>query len=189
MPSLGDHVAVSLHGAGCCAARCWMGCRGCVQGPGLGSAAHDPPGVAHEVVRVAGVADHRPACLTRRALALSRTACPASTTNQTNRETDMSGMTENSASAKAIRPFTVPVVADAELEALRARVAATRWPDRELVADHSQGVQLATINELARYLGGRIRLAPVRGETERPAALHDRDRRARHPLHPRPFRA
>ena len=51
----------------------------------------------------------------------------------------------------AIRPFTVPVTPEAELEALRARVAATRWPDRELVTDHSQGVQLAVITELARY--------------------------------------
>jgi pimeloyl-ACP methyl ester carboxylesterase len=36
---------------------------------------------------------------------------------------------------------------------LRARIAATRWPDQELVADQSQGVQLATIRELARYWG------------------------------------
>ena len=36
-------------------------------------------------------------------------------------------------------------------------------------------------------LGDGVRLAPVRGETERPAALHDRDRRAGHPLHPRPL--
>jgi hypothetical protein len=34
---------------------------------------------------------------------------------------------------------------------LRRRIAATRWPSRELVADRSQGVQLATITELARY--------------------------------------
>ena len=40
---------------------------------------------------------------------------------------------------------------EAELEALRARIAATRWPSRELVADRSQGVQLATMQELARY--------------------------------------
>jgi hypothetical protein len=58
--------------------------------------------------------------------------------------------TERSASATAIRPFTIEV-ADAELEALRARVAATRWPDKETVADHSQGVQLATIQALARH--------------------------------------
>ena len=35
--------------------------------------------------------------------------------------------------------------------ALRERVAATRWPDQETVADDSQGVQLATMQELARY--------------------------------------
>jgi hypothetical protein len=58
--------------------------------------------------------------------------------------------TERSAGATAIRPFTVEI-AEAELEALRARVAATRWPDKETVADHSQGVQLATIQALARY--------------------------------------
>jgi Epoxide hydrolase N terminus len=34
---------------------------------------------------------------------------------------------------------------------LRLRVAATRWPDKETVADHSQGVPLATFQELARY--------------------------------------
>ena len=63
----------------------------------------------------------------------------------------MSVPTETSAGTTAIRPFTVPVTPDAELEALRARVAATRWPDRELVTDHSQGVQLATITALAGY--------------------------------------
>ncbi len=51
----------------------------------------------------------------------------------------------------AIRPFTIPVTPEAEIEALRARIAATRWPDKETVPDHSQGVQLATIQELARY--------------------------------------
>ena len=63
----------------------------------------------------------------------------------------MSATTENPAGATAVRPFTVPATREAELEALRARVAATRWPDQELVTDHSQGVQLATITELARY--------------------------------------
>ena len=57
----------------------------------------------------------------------------------------------NPADATAIRPFTIPEVPETELEVLRARVAATRWPPRELVADRSQGVQLATIQELARY--------------------------------------
>jgi hypothetical protein len=63
----------------------------------------------------------------------------------------LSGMTETSAGTTAIRPFTVPIVPDAELEDLRARIRATRWPDPELVDDHSQGVQLAVIQELARY--------------------------------------
>ena len=63
----------------------------------------------------------------------------------------MSVTTEKSSVTTAVRPFTVPVTTDAELQALRARVAATRWPDRELVTDHSQGVQLAVITELARY--------------------------------------
>ena len=63
----------------------------------------------------------------------------------------MSGMTETSAGATAIRPFTVPTIADADLEELRRRIAATRWPDPELVADHSQGVQLDMIQGLARY--------------------------------------
>ncbi|MBB6554131.1 epoxide hydrolase family protein [Nonomuraea rubra] len=50
-----------------------------------------------------------------------------------------------------IRPFTIPVVPEQELQDLRARIAATRWPEQETVADQSQGVQLATIQELARY--------------------------------------
>ncbi len=50
----------------------------------------------------------------------------------------------------AIRPFRVNVP-DAELADLRRRVAATRWPERETVADASQGVQLATMQALARY--------------------------------------
>jgi pimeloyl-ACP methyl ester carboxylesterase len=43
------------------------------------------------------------------------------------------------------------MVPDAELDALRARVAATRWPDKETVTDYSQGVPLAMVQELARY--------------------------------------
>ncbi len=64
----------------------------------------------------------------------------------------MAGTTDNSAGATAIRPFTVEIPG-AEIEALRARLAATRWPHKELVADRSQGVQLATLQELARYWG------------------------------------
>jgi pimeloyl-ACP methyl ester carboxylesterase len=49
-----------------------------------------------------------------------------------------------------IRPFTVHVP-QAELSDLRRRIAATKWPSRELVTDGSQGVQLATMRELARH--------------------------------------
>ena len=42
---------------------------------------------------------------------------------------------------------------DAELTELRKRINATRWPERETVADASQGVQLATTQKLARYWG------------------------------------
>ncbi|HYY89389.1 MAG TPA: epoxide hydrolase N-terminal domain-containing protein, partial [Chloroflexota bacterium] len=49
-----------------------------------------------------------------------------------------------------IRPFDVDIPEEA-LDDLRRRIAAVRWPSRELVADRSQGVQLATIQELARY--------------------------------------
>jgi pimeloyl-ACP methyl ester carboxylesterase len=59
-------------------------------------------------------------------------------------------VTEESAEATTIRPFTVEIP-EAEIEALRARVVATRWPSKELVQDGSQGVQLATLQELARY--------------------------------------
>jgi pimeloyl-ACP methyl ester carboxylesterase len=49
-----------------------------------------------------------------------------------------------------IRPFQVEIP-DEELAELRRRIEATRWPSKELVPDRSQGVQLATLQELARY--------------------------------------
>ena len=49
-----------------------------------------------------------------------------------------------------IRPFQLNVP-EAELAELRRRINATRWPDRKTVTDESQGVPLATIQELARY--------------------------------------
>jgi pimeloyl-ACP methyl ester carboxylesterase len=49
-----------------------------------------------------------------------------------------------------VRPFRVEVP-DQALDDLRRRIAATRWPSRELVTDRSQGVQLATLQALTRY--------------------------------------
>jgi pimeloyl-ACP methyl ester carboxylesterase len=53
----------------------------------------------------------------------------------------------------AIRPFTVPIAPQSALDDLRRRIAATRWPEKETVADQSQGVQLATMQKLASYWG------------------------------------
>lgn len=50
----------------------------------------------------------------------------------------------------AIRPFHVNVPEE-EITELRRRINATRWPEKETVTDQSQGTQLATIQELARY--------------------------------------
>jgi pimeloyl-ACP methyl ester carboxylesterase len=50
----------------------------------------------------------------------------------------------------AIRPFEISFP-DAEVVDLRRRIEATKWPERETVADATQGVQLATMQELARY--------------------------------------
>src|SRR5215216_2136572 len=79
--------------------------------------------------------------------------------------------------ATEIRPFHIDV-SEEQIDDLRRRIDATRWPSKELVDDRSQGVQLATMRELARYW-----------TTECAAAVHDRDRRRGHPLHPRPLAA
>jgi hypothetical protein len=49
-----------------------------------------------------------------------------------------------------VRPYRIDVP-DEDLDDLRRRIAAMRWPSKELVEDRSQGVQLATMQELARY--------------------------------------
>src|SRR5919106_749289 len=51
-----------------------------------------------------------------------------------------------------VRSFQINVPEEALVD-LRRRIAATRWPDRETVSDRSQGVQLARLQELARYWG------------------------------------
>ena len=57
---------------------------------------------------------------------------------------------EAAESGAAIRPFRVDFP-DSELADLKRRILATRWPERELVDDGAQGVQLALIREVARY--------------------------------------
>jgi pimeloyl-ACP methyl ester carboxylesterase len=53
---------------------------------------------------------------------------------------------------KAIRPFQINIPKEAVAD-MRKRIAATRWPEKETVADQTQGVQLATIQKLANYWG------------------------------------
>ena len=62
----------------------------------------------------------------------------------------MAVMAERPAGDTTIRPFTIDVP-EADLEDLRARIAATRWPEKETVEDDSQGVPLAVMQDLARY--------------------------------------
>jgi len=57
---------------------------------------------------------------------------------------------QTSSGKAALRPFHVSVP-ETELTDLRRRINATRWPERETVTDQSQGVQLATMEKLARY--------------------------------------
>jgi len=59
-------------------------------------------------------------------------------------------MTTSEQQAGSIRPFTVQIRKDA-LDDLHRRLAATRWPSRELVGDRTQGVQLAAMQALHRY--------------------------------------
>jgi pimeloyl-ACP methyl ester carboxylesterase len=56
----------------------------------------------------------------------------------------------SAADGDAIRPFHISFPEEALVD-LRRRIAATRWPERETVTDPSQGVQLATVQKLARY--------------------------------------
>lgn len=58
--------------------------------------------------------------------------------------------TVNTQAAEAIRPFHVNFP-DADLTDLKQRIKATRWPDKETVADETQGVQLSTMHKLADY--------------------------------------
>jgi pimeloyl-ACP methyl ester carboxylesterase len=59
-------------------------------------------------------------------------------------------MTTTIDTATEIRPFQFEV-SEGQIDDLRRRIAATRWSSKELVGDRSQGVQLATMQELARY--------------------------------------
>ena len=77
------------------------------------------------------------------ALALEGTTAEAQGTSHTNLIID-----------EHIRPFHVKI-SDADIMDLRKRIIATRWPDKETVADQSQGVQLSKLKELVTYWGSK----------------------------------
>ena len=59
---------------------------------------------------------------------------------------------QSAATDAPIRPFQLEID-QADVDDLRRRIQATRWPSKELVDDRSQGVQLATMQELAQATG------------------------------------
>lgn len=71
----------------------------------------------------------------------------------------MNAVTQQAGDAAAIRPFQVNFP-EAELADMLRRIKATKWPEREPVADASQGVQLATLQKLARYWGAEYDWRP-----------------------------
>ena len=62
----------------------------------------------------------------------------------------MAATVDELAADTGLRPFTIDIP-EADLEDLRARIAATRWPEKESVEGPSQGVELETIQAVARY--------------------------------------
>jgi len=84
--------------------------------------------------------------LTRRRVLAASAAAGASTMIAT----EATGAADETNEKTAIRPFSYHAP-DSALVDLRRRINATNWPDREQVTDTSQGVQLATMQQLARY--------------------------------------
>src|SRR2546423_6624763 len=72
----------------------------------------------------------------------------------------LSAQAKATGTGEEIRPFRVHF-SDADLADLKRRVAATRWPSREIVPDQSQGVQLATLRKLASHWADNYDWRPV----------------------------
>jgi pimeloyl-ACP methyl ester carboxylesterase len=82
---------------------------------------------------------------------LGRARADAATNTSPEGASAMTQVAQQTGSATAVRPFPHLHVPESDLTDLRRRITATRWPNRELVNDQSQGVQLATAQALARY--------------------------------------
>jgi hypothetical protein len=102
--------------------------------------------ISHQRRRFLGIAG-----MTIAATQLGRFGSANAQSSQTkpNKTTTQPG-TVQSTDTTAIRPFRINMPQEVLVD-LRQRIAATRWPDKETVADQSQGVQLATMQELGRY--------------------------------------
>ena len=87
-----------------------------------------------------------------------------------------------------VRPFEVNVPEE-ELAELRRRIEATRWPSKELVADRSQGVQLATLQALARYWTTDYDWRKAEAKLNALPQFTTEIDGVEHPLHPRPLPA
>ena len=77
----------------------------------------------------------------------------------------------------AIRPFQIEVPQE-EIDALRRQIGETRWPHKELVDDHSQGVQSALMQALTSYWTTDYDWRKGEADAERAAAVQDRNRRS-----------
>ena len=86
-----------------------------------------------------------------RSVALSACLCALVSASYA-QTTTISSAVQPAVEDRSIRPFKVEAP-QAALDDLRRRIAATRWPDKETVADRSQGAQLAKLQELVRYWG------------------------------------
>src|ERR1700751_4247072 len=87
---------------------------------------------------------------------------PITKSNTNMKTADQIEPTPGEADKNTIRPLCVNIP-EAELTELRTRINATKWPEKETVADQSQGVQLATIQALARYWGTDYDFGRVEG--------------------------
>ena len=87
------------------------------------------------------------------------------------------------AETTSIRPFQFHAT-DRALADLKRRILATQWPEKETVADESQGVPLATMQELARYWATEHDWRKAEAKLNQLSAVHHQHRWPRHPLHP-----
>jgi pimeloyl-ACP methyl ester carboxylesterase len=92
----------------------------------------------------------RPALLSARGLARTASQNEKESTVEHVQTTSQPAPRKSQAPAASIRPFHFQA-SEPDLTDLKRRIAATRWPERETVADDTQGVQLATIQKLAHY--------------------------------------